>query len=256
MKKSRSISNILPVMAVFLLCACGLAKKNADSYKKESAIGVTQNVLMNLSNTSVAKKFLSAVHSYDYSGDVRNIDSRYGYSPENYDFYRNMVLRTIESSKKQGLAVIIEKSTFTLSVLDKGVATHNYPVQFGFNPFEEKTHEGDGCTPTGIRHVVSVNETSRTMTLDYPNEEDITRYDSLLRAGKIESQGIGGAIQIHTAPRAILGRLGQGATYQTLGCVAMSIEDYKELSRILGNTKKRIPITIVPYGFRVTRSQN
>jgi murein L,D-transpeptidase YafK len=51
---------------------------------------------------------------------------------------------------KSELSILIDKSDYTLSVLQDGKAIKTFNVVFGGNPIDDKRMEGDGCTPEGV----------------------------------------------------------------------------------------------------------
>ena len=54
------------------------------------------------------------------------------------------------------LKVVIDKSDYTLSVFHKDKKLITYPCVFGFNAVDDKSREGDGCTPEGTFKIRSI----------------------------------------------------------------------------------------------------
>ena len=122
-----------------------------------------------------------------------------------------------------------------------GRVVRTYPVGLGFNPVDDKTKEGDGCTPEGRFYIFTRNARSAfhlSLGLSYPNAEDAARglrdglitqaqYRAILRAVRRrgappQNTALGGQIYIH----------GNGAHRDwTWGCIALEDADIEELFR-------------------------
>lgn len=131
------------------------------------------------------------------------------------------------------------KSRRELILYSRGAVVRMYRVGLGSNPTDDKSVQGDGCTPEGEFFVCSKNPKSNyylSLGLSYPNEEDAERglRDELIsrgqrnqivdsiRAGECPpwNTRLGGEVFIH----------GNGSSSDwTLGCVALDNEDIKEL---------------------------
>jgi murein L,D-transpeptidase YafK len=135
--------------------------------------------------------------------------------------------------------IVVTKSKRQLDLYSDGVVVRSYRVGLGFNPTDDKTKEGDGCTPEGEFYVFTKNSRSAyylSLGVSYPNSEDAERG---LRAGminKAEHDAIIDAIKKKKTPpqNTALGGLiyihGHGASKDwTLGCVALENEDVREL---------------------------
>jgi murein L,D-transpeptidase YafK len=126
-------------------------------------------------------------------------------------------------------------------------------VGLGSNPKDNKTRQGDGCTPEGSFYVCVKNPNSSyylSLGLSYPNKEHaerglrgrlITRaqYDRIINALEARSRPpwdtpLGGEVFIH----------GHGSKSDwTLGCVALENDDMKELFDVI---PKGAPVIIEP----------
>jgi lipoprotein-anchoring transpeptidase ErfK/SrfK len=135
--------------------------------------------------------------------------------------------------------LVVTKSKRRLTLYSDGQALRVYRVGLGFNPVDDKTRQGDGCTPEGSFYVCVKNANSRyylSLGLSYPNKEHADRglRDRIITRsehGKILSAlerrarppwdtGLGGEVFIH----------GRGSQSDwTFGCVALDDEDMKEL---------------------------
>jgi murein L,D-transpeptidase YafK len=128
--------------------------------------------------------------------------------------------------------IIINKSSYKLSVYDDLGWFATYPVVFGNNSLADKKMEGDRNTPEGIFRIVSkrIHEKwHRFLAIDYPNEESKSKFLQRKAKGEIPAHArIGGSIGIHgTWPREdfVIDRLNNW----TLGCISMKRADVKEL---------------------------
>jgi len=122
-----------------------------------------------------------------------------------------------------------------------------YRIALGFNPRDDKSSQGDGCTPEGEFTIVRRNPNSsfhKSLLLNYPSLAharaglegkliDRATYERIISAqkrGQIPPQNtrLGGDIFLHG---------GGAATDWTLGCVAVENTDMDELFRLPLGTK-------------------
>ena len=149
--------------------------------------------------------------------------------------------------------IIVSKSARRLTLYARGEAVRIYRVGLGWNPKDNKTRQGDGCTPEGSFYVCVKNPNSSyylSLGLSYPNKEHaerglrsrlITRaqYDRIIKALEARSRPLwdtplGGEVFIH----------GHGSKSDwTLGCVALENDDMKELFDVI---PKGAPVIIEP----------
>ena len=147
----------------------------------------------------------------------------------------------------------VSKRKRELVLYSSGKIVRKYRVGLGSNPKDDKTRQGDGCTPEGEFYVCSKNPKSSyylSLGLSYPNEEDAERgfrdkliskaqRDQIVRAIRRTScppwnTRLGGEVFIH----------GNGSLSDwTLGCVALDNENMKEL---FGVIPKGTPVKIKP----------
>lgn len=138
-----------------------------------------------------------------------------------------------------GPRIIIGKSERRLRLVSGGTVVRTYPIALGFNPVDDKTRQGDGCTPEGGFRVFVKNAKSAfhlSLGLSYPNAEDAARglrerqitpaqYRQIVRAarrgtGPPQNTPLGGDIYIH----------GGGVQRDwTAGCIALENADIEEL---------------------------
>jgi murein L,D-transpeptidase YafK len=149
--------------------------------------------------------------------------------------------------------IIVSKSARRLTLYARGEAVRIYRVGLGSNPKDNKTRQGDGCTPEGSFYVCVKNPNSSyylSLGLSYPNKEHaerglrgrlITRaqYDRIINALEARSRPpwdtpLGGEVFIH----------GHGSKSDwTIGCVALENDDMKELFDVI---PKGAPVIIEP----------
>jgi lipoprotein-anchoring transpeptidase ErfK/SrfK len=155
--------------------------------------------------------------------------------------WRRWVKQTVaEAHTGNRTVVIVDKLRRQMLVLrgDDEVAT--YTVDLGLGGMDSKTHAGDAYTPEGRYHVTEVRTPGRTryyraLMLDYPNQDDLARFQALKSAGRLPRNGrIGGNIEIH-------GEGGRSRDW-TQGCIALSNADMDEIVTLVG---VGTPVTIV-----------
>ena len=101
-----------------------------------------------------------------------------------------------------GIYLIVDKSKYEMREYD---ADDNwlvtYPCVFGSDDQSDKMTEGDRRTPEGIYHVILKKvhpKWDKYLGLDYPNAEDITKFNDRKARGLIPTNArIGGDIGIH-----------------------------------------------------------
>jgi hypothetical protein len=149
-------------------------------------------------------------------------------------------------------SIRICKSAHVMTVFDGDRAVKSYRAAVGGGR-QDKTREGDRCTPEGRFHVCSRNPRSKyvlSLGLSYPNAEDAARglrdglidqpaHDRIVRAIRSGAcppwdTPLGGEIMIHGC--------GAGRDW-TLGCVALDDDDIRELYPAI---PLRTPVTIHP----------
>ncbi len=98
----------------------------------------------------------------------------------------------------------IQKSSYRVDLYLGGKRVKSYPCVLGPNPTDDKTHEGDGCTPEGtykIKAKYPHRNWSYFLWVDYPNDAAWKRFNENKKSGKLsKSATIGGEIGIHGVP--------------------------------------------------------
>ncbi len=135
------------------------------------------------------------------------------------------------------ISIVIDKSDYELSIYDEKGWYATYPVVFGNNSLSDKKYQGDKNTPEGSFRIIAKrvhDKWCRFLTLDYPNEESIEKFNKRKEKGEIPSNAsIGGGIGIHgTWPHEdfVVDRYKNW----TLGCISMKNEHVTEIYGFTG----------------------
>ncbi len=135
--------------------------------------------------------------------------------------------------------IVVKKKERKLEVFDGEKLIKTYRIGLGFVPVGDKEKEGDGKTPEGDFYIFTKNANSKfylSLGVSYPSIDDAKRsletnliskaeHDAIVEAINNEqtppqNTKLGGEIYIH----------GNGsATDWTLGCMALSNSDMKEI---------------------------
>lgn len=160
--------------------------------------------------------------------------------------YQNPVETIAESVMKdeplpelQNPRITIKKKERKLEVFDGEKLIKTYRIGLGFAPVGDKEKEGDGKTPEGDFYIFTKNANSKfylSLGISYPSIDDAKRGLEKNLISKTEHDAIVGAINNKQTPpqnTKLGGEIyihGYGsATDWTLGCVALSNSDVKEL---------------------------
>jgi murein L,D-transpeptidase YafK len=146
------------------------------------------------------------------------------------------------------LALVVHKSRQILGVYHFGEVVKEYPVVVGRRPDGHKLYEGDLRTPEGMYRIMNKRPHARWkyfLELDYPNSEDIRRYQDNVRDGRIPTfaqrpLAIGGNIGIHGTDREEKQRRGVN---WTKGCIALNNRD---ISILYSTVKLGTPVFVLP----------
>lgn len=144
----------------------------------------------------------------------------------------------IWSRQKGKRAILVDTFGHLCIVIHKGRVEKSYKADLGRNWYQRKTRAQDAGTPEGdysVTRLIARGTYGRALLINYPNNEDITRFESLKRKGDIPASAkIGGIIEIH-------GSGGRDADW-TDGCVALSDGDMNEVYAV---AYTGMPVTIV-----------
>lgn len=181
------------------------------------------------------------------------LKEEYKYNPQDLKKYQTWVKQGIEASKNGEIVLIVDKAAHEMDLYIKGKKKATYPVELGFNPYDDKTKEGDGCTPEGVYKVRIAREDNKLyhkdLYLDYPNKKNWKRFKKLKKNGGVSAEDrVGGDILIHGKGS---GKGRKGVNW-TAGCVALSNYDIDDLFERIYPIRnlKRIEVVIVKYGVR------
>jgi murein L,D-transpeptidase YafK len=142
--------------------------------------------------------------------------------------------------------LVVKKSDYVLQLYIDNKLVKEYPVVLGNDPVNDKTHEGDGCTPEGtykIKAKYPHKSWTYFMWIDYPNEAAWKRFNENKKNGVIAKNAtIGGEVGIHGVPfeSSAFGSTPSDTTPHqdwlidkrvnwTLGCISLKTADIKEI---------------------------
>ncbi len=133
--------------------------------------------------------------------------------------WRAWIDGTLEGLGEEDHALIVGKYQRKIYLTDRKSVLEEYPVELGRRGLVAKRFEGDTATPEGRYRVVQKRDVGQTeyhraLLLDYPNGEDVARFERLKSEGVLPFDArIGDLIEIH-------GHGGKGRDW-TDGCVAL-----------------------------------
>lgn len=160
---------------------------------------------------------------------------------EDFQKWQNWVKSTISYSKRENsYAVIVDKIGREIRIYRDGMLEKTFAIELGRNWMGDKHFQGDKATPEGNYSVIEKKQHTRTkfykaLLLDYPNGDDIRRFNHARRTGTLpDSAEIGGLIEIH-------GEGGKGNDW-TDGCMALKNSDMDIVYSIIQNGTR---VTIV-----------
>ena len=135
-------------------------------------------------------------------------------------------------NSKSSLSLYVNKSDFTLSVMNGEKALRTYPIVLGAIPVDDKRKEGDMCTPEGtfsIRDLYPHQRWTYFIWIDYPNAESWTKFNASMAEGELESDDtIGGEVGIHGVPSGKDHWVSEGQNW-THGCMSLDTKGIKDL---------------------------
>ena len=154
--------------------------------------------------------------------------------------WRRWANETLDWSGKNNAAVIIvDKFAHRCYVYKDGKLKKEFTAELGPNWLGTKKYRGDKATPEGKYRITKKKSQKQTkyykaLLIDYPNDEDKARYESLVKKGLIPKRGIGNLIEIH-------GDGGKGINW-TDGCIALTND---EIDKVYDMVEIGTPVTIV-----------
>lgn len=158
-----------------------------------------------------------------------------------YKTWKSNAEKAIKTSRqKKDVVLVVDKFAKKCFVYEKGNLKHSFTVELGKNWIGNKKRKNDKATPEGIYHVEKKLDRSQTkyhkaLLINYPNKDDLHRFEVAKRRGEIPSNSdIGGSIEIH-------GDGGKGVNW-TNGCIALRNED---MDRLFSMVKSGTQVIIV-----------
>ncbi len=158
----------------------------------------------------------------------------------NYPRWQEDIQLAYTLSKKGKTVVLVNKMEATCTVLKAGREYKEFQAEFGTDWMSDKTKNGDKATPEGIYKIVTKKSGSKTkyhkaLLLNYPNNDDKKRFETLVKSGQIPAtSSIGGLIEIH-------GTGGKGLNW-TDGCIAL---ENHEMDLLYNLCSVNTPVIIV-----------
>lgn len=158
-----------------------------------------------------------------------------------YETWKKLADNAIRDSRKnKSSLILVDKFARECHLYQGGVLKTSFEIELGTNWIGDKSQRGDLATPEGrykITEKLRGRQTKyyKALMLNYPNEEDIRRFEEAKRLGRISRDAhIGGLIEIH-------GDGGKGADW-TEGCVALTNQD---MDRLYSVASVGTPVVIV-----------
>jgi murein L,D-transpeptidase YafK len=155
--------------------------------------------------------------------------------------WKNLTEKAIKESRKNGnYSIIIDKFSRKFLVYHNGTIKWEFDAELGKNWVGDKRMKGDNATPEGAYRITKKFDSRKTkyykaLLLDYPNAEDLAKFNSEKARGTIPAGAkIGGLIEIH-------GNGGKGIDW-TEGCIALTDKEMDVVFRI---ATVGTPVTIV-----------
>jgi|GEM_PF-176142 hypothetical protein len=154
----------------------------------------------------------------------REVTGRFRSYLSNVSDWQRLAEETIAWSREnRDAAIVVDKMAHQCRIYQEGNLIAEFPVELGANWMGHKKMRGDRATPEG-RYTVMGKKGDwdtpyhKALEINYPNEEDILRFEEDLKIGRLPfGTDIGGSIQIHGG--------GGRETDWTNGCIALKNGD-------------------------------
>ena len=176
-----------------------------------------------------------SVQSCDNKIDAINILSNKRNASPSFLINENRSLAFLIDSlqvKQDNISIHIDKSDYTLSVMNKNETLKSYRVVLGTNPIDDKRMEGDRCTPEGTFHIVSKyphKSWRKFIWIDYPNDESWKKFNEAKSKGELPKDAkIGGEVGIHGTPEDGDYLIDDKVNW-TWGCISLKSADIDEI---------------------------
>ncbi len=203
-----------------------LERKTFDTYnqgKMEYLEAKNELKKNNLVKASVLIEHANQKLSLAEESAHRKVENFYKNYP---DWIKNLRLAD-QLSKKGQLVILVNKMDSKCSLLKSGKTVKVFGAELGSNWMVDKVMKGDRSTPEGVYKITEKKKGFKTkyhkaLLINYPNDEDAARFDTLKKSGAIpRSAQIGGLIEIH-------GDGGKGIHW-TDGCIALQNNEIDQL---------------------------
>ena len=153
--------------------------------------------------------------------------------------WNQQVDKLLAWSKSNGRrAIIVDKFNHSCLLIHRGRIQTRYRADLGRKWYQRKSQAQDASTPEGeyvITRLIPRGKYGLALLINYPNKEDIARFQSLKGDGTLpQSARIGGNIEIH-------GKGGKETDW-TDGCISLNDDDMPQL---YGFAYTGMPVTIV-----------
>ncbi len=234
---------------------------NAQDYPKQNLekTVLQEKIKEDITKTSNLDYY---VDTSKYKKKCIKLDFRYKFSEKDLKKFNVWIDSTItKSARENKKSIIIDKSAYTLYLIDSGKVHSKYPIEMGRNPFDDKKIVKDGCTPEGEFSLIEKKPWSnyhKAFLINYPLIEDAKKglesklinknqYDQIINAQTNKQTPnqytkLGGLIEIHGEGS---GEPGNNGGYNwTLGCIGLSNKDMDKIFPLLEKGSK---VTIVRY---------
>lgn len=152
-------------------------------------------------------------------------------NPENEELPLAVLIDSFQV-KQHNISILIDKSDYTLLVMNKEKILKSYPIVLGTNPKDDKRMQGDRCTPEGTFHIVSKyphKSWRKFIWIDYPNDESRRKFKEAKANGQIPKDAkIGGEVGIHGTPSDCDYLIDDKVNW-TWGCISLKRKDVDEI---------------------------
>lgn len=201
-------------------------------YLKEAEIDYSKGLFIPANKKlNSAEDLLSSSYDKAYS----DLEQYFRYYPQWKRWSESAVK---ESKKNQSYSILVDKLSRKCYVYYNGIKKYEFDVELGRNWVGDKKKMGDKATPEGMYRIInkfSGTKYNNALLINYPNDEDKTRFDLAKAKGLIpRTAKIGGGIEIH-------GSGGKGVDW-TEGCIALEDNEMEVIYRIAA---VGTPVTIV-----------
>ena len=138
--------------------------------------------------------------------------------------------RGFNGDRNKPTVLVVHKLKRKLTIYQGITPLKTYSVVLGNDPYNDKTCQGDTCTPEGVYRVRAKYLHPKWYAfiwLDYPNTKDWLKFARAKKAGRLpEDADIGGQVGIHGTEDPLRNLSGLN---WTKGCVSLQNKDLEEI---------------------------